>query len=274
MTARTTVLVIVVVALLALPAFAQTPRQAALGGGFAGVSVDETASFNNPAGLPLLDTFGTNVSPWPSRASLNILVDGPDDLDQYSALYAGRAADNTSGWGAGYMHTENGMEVDGFALGYGQRVGNNLTAGVAVLHQSMDVPGGGTAAVDDDSTTVNLGAMYRREIALNAWRFGFIVADVADEMGGPFFHLGAGVELPAGVDVAATLADLTDEVDTTFNIGAEWEVPMTDFIVRAGANDGDFTAGAAYRWTNFEVGLSWVDGEDDDLITAGATGCF
>ncbi|MFW6438035.1 MAG: hypothetical protein ACOCZ7_03380 [Armatimonadota bacterium] len=261
---RTLALVIAVVAILALPAFAQNPRQDATAGAFSAVSVDETASFNNPAGLPLLQTFGTNVSPWPSRASLNALLDGPAGVDQYSAFYAGRAADNSKGWGAGWGHADNGTDMDILSLGYGQRVGEGLTAGASVFHVSNG----------DDTTSFDLGGIYRREIALNAWRFGLWTEDIADEYGGPFLHLGAAVELPAGVDVAATYFDATDEVDSMLSLGAEWDVPMTQFIVRAGNADGDFTAGAAYQWTNFEFGVAWMEAEGDDWFTAGVTGCF
>lgn len=276
---RTTVLLIAVVAILAMPAFAQTPRQDATGGGFAAVSVDETGSFNNPAGLPLLQTFGTNVSPWPTRASINALIDGPSDFDQYSAFYASRAADNANGWGAAYMRSENGFESDAFSLGYGHNLENGFTVGASLFHESMDVDNSiiGTeqiGGIDDDVTSFDLGAIYRREIALNAWRFGLVLEDVADEYGGPFFHVGAGVELPAGVDLAATFFDVSDEVDSTLGIGAEWQVPMSPVVVRAGNFDGDFSAGAAYMWENFSLDVAWIDGENDDWVSAGITGSF
>ncbi|MFO8079516.1 MAG: hypothetical protein R6V07_04330 [Armatimonadota bacterium] len=265
MTATRTILAaIVVVAIMAVPAFAQTPRMNATGGGFTAVSIDETASLFNPAGLPNLRTFGTNLSPWPSRASANLLIDGPGDLDQFSAFYAGRAADNSKGWGAAYSHTDNGADIDQISLGYGQEFGDNFTAGASLFHVSNG----------DDNTSFDLGGMYQRDIALNTWRFGLWVEDVVDEYGGPFFHAGAAVELPAGVDIAATFFDVSDEVDSKLGIGAEWAVPMTDFIVRGGNIDGDFTAGAAYQWSNFEFGVSWMDTDPDDMITAGVTGCF
>jgi len=274
---RTIVLAIVVMGLVALPASAQTPRMDATGGGFAGTSVDETASYFNPAGLPLLQTFGTNLSPWPSRASANVLVDGPEDFNQFSAFYAGRASNNANGWGAGYIRSDNHFEEDAFSLGYGHNLDNGFTVGVSLFHQSWDFEAIDTeqnGALDDDATSFDLGAIYRRELPMNVWRFGLWLEDVADEYGGPFVHVGAAVELPAGVDIGATIFDLTDEGDTTLGIGAEWEVPMSPFIVRAGNHDGDFSAGAAYRWSNFEFGVSWIDLEDDEWITAGATGCF
>jgi len=274
---RTTVLVIAVVAILATPAFAQTPRQDATGGGFSAVSVDETASFNNPAGLPLLQTFGSSISPWPSRASLSALVDGPEDLNQYSAFYAGRAADHANGWGAAYLRTDNGFDEDAFSLGYGQSLDNGITVGASVFYQSWDLAQVTTdqnGAADDSSTSFDLGAIYRREMPMNTWRAGLWVQDVADEYGGPFFHLGAAVELPMGVQVGATAFDVTDEVDSVFGIGAEWNLPMTPVVVRAGSLDGDFSAGAAYQWTNFAFDVAWIDGEVDDWFTAGVTGCF
>jgi len=273
---RTTALLVVLVAIVALPAMAQTPRMDATGYGFAAVSVDETASFNNPAGLPLLDTFGTRISPWPSRASLNFLADGPDDLSQMSAFYAGRAADNANGWGVGYIGSENGFDSDDYSLGYGQQVGNGLTVGASVFYQTWDAPMLTEQNGNDDSaTSFDLGAIYRREMALNAWRFGLWVEDVADEYGGPLFHVGAAVELPAGVQVGATLYDLTDEFDSWVGIGAEWAVPMSPAVVRVGSADGELSAGAGWRFQNFEINAAWteVDG-GDDMITAGATGCF
>lgn len=274
---RTMLVVIVVVAVVALPAVAQTPRMDATGGGFAGTSVDETGSFNNPAGLPLLQTFGTQISPWPSRASLNALVDGPDDYNMYSAFYAGRSADNNSGWGAAYMRSENGYEEDSFSLGYGQQVGDGLTAGASLFYQSWDSDALQVEQVgdmDDDLLSFDIGAIYRKQMPMNTWRFGLWVEDLADEYGGPFFNVGAAVELPAGVDIAATAFDLSDEVDSVFGVGAEWEVPMSPVVVRAGNFDGDFSAGGSYRWTNFSLDLAWIDGENDDWFTAGVTGCF
>ncbi len=273
---RTTALLVVLLAIVALPAVAQTPRMDATGYGFAAVSVDETASFNNPAGLPLLDTFGTRISPWPSRASLNFLADGPEDLNQFSAFYAGRAADNANGWGLGYMGTSNHVDNDSVSFGYGQQVGNGLTAGASVFYQTWDTPmiteQNGN---DDSSTSFDLGAMYRREVAMNAWRFGLWVEDVADEYGGPLCHVGAAVELPAGVQVGATLFDVTDEFDSWVGIGAEWAVPTLPLVVRVGSADGEFGAGAGWRFTNFEVNAAWMDVDGgDDWITAGATGCF
>ncbi|MGI5817025.1 MAG: hypothetical protein ACOX9R_02890 [Armatimonadota bacterium] len=261
---RTIVLSIVLVAILAIPAIAQTPRMDGTGYGFAATAVDETASFNNPAGLPHLETFGTTVSPWPSRASLNVLVDGPGDLDQFSGLYAARETDRASGWGVGWIHTDNGADMDSFALAYGRSFGEGLSAGLALNHMTNG----------SDATSFDLGALYRQQLPMHNWRFGLVVQDIADEYGGPFLNVGAAVELPAGVDVGATFFDISDEIDRIFAIGAEWNVPMTPLLVRGGAFDGDLTLGAGYRWGNFEVSVAWMDADESDMWTAGVTGSF
>ena len=273
---RSTALLVVLAALVALPAFAQTPFHEATGYGFAGVSVDETASYHNPAGLPLLETFGMNVSPWPSRASLNAVIDGPEGYNEFSAFYAGRDSDRASGWGAGYISAENGFDEDSFSLGYGQRAGENLTIGASIFYQSLEFEANPVqAGGDDDTLSVDLGAMYRRQIALNDWRFGLWLEDISDEYGGPFVQVGAAVQLPAGVEIGATLWDLTDEHDTWLGLGVEWDVPNSGLILRGGAADGDLSLGAAYQFTNFEVGLSFADTDgSDDFITAGVTGSF
>ncbi len=269
---RTCVLIVAIAALIAAPAFAQTPRQDATGGGFAAVSIDETASSNNPAGLPQLHTFGTEISPWPTRASINALVDGPDDSSRYSGFYAGRAADHSSGWGAALQHMDNATDTDALSVGYGQEIRSGFTAGASVQYQSRDDDDPDTDL--DDTTSFDLGALYRKELPMNTWRFGLVVEDVADEYGGPFYNVGAAVELPMGVNIGATAYDLTDEGDSRFAVGAEWDMPMSDVIVRAGNHDGDFSAGVGYQWLNFELSTAWVDGDDDDWITAGVAGCF
>ena len=83
------------------------------------------------------------------------------------------------------------------------------------------------------------------------------------------------MQLPAGVEIGATLWDLTDEHDTWLGLGVEWDVPNSGLILRGGAADGDLSLGAAYQFTNFEVGLSFADTDgSDDFITAGVTGSF
>lgn len=285
--ARTAVCIVAVVAIVALPALAQsssmagTARMQASGFGFSAISVDETGAFNNPAGLPNLQTFGTDLSPWPTRASLNALVEGPGDHKMYSGLYAGRAPDHMNGWGAGYVRSDNAAESDTLGLGYGHNLGQGLTVGANVVHQSWDMGGGDHMDVeqnggDDDFTTFDLAAMYRKELPANTWRFGLVVNDITDDfdIGGPLFDIGAAVELPTGLDIGATIFDVTDEMDSTLAIGAEWDLPLSPVVVRAGNNDGDFSFGAGYRWMNFEAAVSWADTEVDDSIMASVIGCF
>ena len=260
-------------ALLATPAAAQTARNCAMGEIGVGLADDSTAFISNPAGLPGITTFGQSISPWPSRVAAVASVDA--DWDRFGAWYTARDRDQTTGWGAGYWrHDFGALEIDSLGAGFGMVIGDSgLSAGVNLVNENQD-PGAGLA--DLTATFFDLGVMYRRDDLLaNHWRVGAVVRDLSDESGvGPWFDVGASVTMPTGLIVGLDVLDVTDEIGTVVNIGAEMPIPLTDLLVRAGAVDGDPTVGFGYRRDNWEFSASYRNLDAGDETAIGLTGCF
>lgn len=244
----------------------QNFRISAMGMADVGLADDDAAFVSNPAGIPHMKVYGPRISPWPSRVSGTFSVGG--DIDTFSAFYSARNAAGTQGWGAGYWNLDAGKstDVDGFGAGYGMEFSGGLSGGVSLLHTTNA----------SDHTMVNLGGMYRVDAPMSDWSYGALLRDLTDESGsGPMLDLGASVTLPSGLLITAELEDISDEIDTVFNVGAEWPMPMTAFTLRGGAADGDLTLGVGYMLTSWEVGLTWMDSDGgDDQWLIGAAGSF
>ncbi len=263
--------------LAAMPAVAQTARNSAMGEIGVGLADDSTAFISNPAGLPGVTTFGQTFSPWPSRVGVVASVEA--DWDRCGAWYTARNVDQALGWGAGYWrHDFGGLEIDTLGGGFGMAIGDSgFSAGVNVINENQDV--GMTATqngADLDSTFFDIGVMYQRADALaNRWRVGAVARDISDESGvGPWYDVGASVTMPSGLIVGVDLLDVTEEIDAVVNIGAEFPIPMTDFLVRAGAVDGDLTAGFGYRRDNWEFAASYQNLDAGDETAIGLSACF
>lgn len=271
------VMVAGIIAVLALPAMAQNGRLSAMGGIGVGLADDDSAFIGNPAGLPLLNTFGETEALWPSRVSGLATVDA--DWDRYGAWYSTCNAEQSMGWGAGYWRWDGGSsETDSLGAGFGMALNEDgLTAGISVLHDDTTTHMSPTQnGADLENTFINLGLMYAREDEMmNLWRFGLLVRDITEEnAAAPLFDIGASVHTPTGLILGIDVLDVTEEVESTVNIGAEYPIPMSDFIVRAGLMDGDFTAGVGYRQNNWEVGVSYQDLDAGEETALSLIGCF
>lgn len=277
---RTMILLVVLVsvgALLAAPAMAQTARNSAMGEIGVGLADDASAFVSNPAGLPTVTTFGQSISPWPSRVSAVASVDA--EWDRFGAWYTARNVDETTGWGAGYWRYDfDGLEIDTLGGGFGMAIGDSgFSAGINLINENQDVAMTATQdGADLDSTFFDVGVMYQREDALaNRWRVGAVARDLSDESGvGPWYDVGASVTLPTGLIVGLDVLDVTEEIDAVVNLGAEFPIPMTDFLVRVGAIDGDPTAGFGYRRDNWEFSASYQNLDAGDETAIGLTACF
>lgn len=273
----TIAVVLVLVATLGTAGFAQETTDArvtAMGGVRAGLANGASAFLDNPAGLPDVDTFGTRLSPWPLLVSGSTTLDA--DVDVWSILGSARNSGRTQGFGGGIWHADAASwDADFIGAGYGaDLLGRDTAIGISVYHADGNSDSAPATIIDGNATVFSIGLMKRFEDPVNNWRVGAVVRDITDELGGPIVDVGASVDLPAGLLVAADLVDLTDEFETQFNVGAQWAVPMTAFLVRAGLNDGDLTAGIGYRISNFEVSGAWADFDAGDEFQVSATGSF
>jgi len=271
------VVVVLLAALITAAAASEATdaRVFAMGGVRAGLANGASSFLDNPAGLPDVDTFGLRLSPWPMIVSGSTTLDA--DVDTWSVLGAGRNQAGTQGLGAGFWHASGaGWDSDFIGAGYGLDLfGPDTALGIAVIREDRTTTMLPEANGDGDATVFNVGVMKRISDPINSWRVGLVARDVTDEWGnGPTFDLGASVDLPAGLLVAADLVDLTDEVDSHLNLGAQWAVPLTSVLVRAGLADGDLTAGLGYRVSGLEFSAGWADFEGGDEFQVSATGCF
>lgn len=260
------------IASVAIPVLAQNVRTAAMGETSVGLADDSDAMFYNPAGLPWVNTPGADAydGAWTGTASAVASVDA--DWDRYGISYAGHSADMRQGIGAGYDYWDfGGSETSTLGAGYGMQIGESqFSAGVALLFESHD------NALSDDFTFINVGLMYRNTDEIgNEWRAGFLINDIAEESSpAPIYDFGVSVRTPDGLILALDVNDVSDEVDTWLNVGAEYPIPETDAILRAGLLDGDLTVGAGYRFGTWEVGVAYQDLDGGDETSLGVAGLF
>lgn len=267
----TILMALALVALVAMPLMAQdTARSIGMGNSLLLTSDDELAATGNPAALPHLDVFGEELQDDPARASLTLGLDMPGNLDYWAISAAGRDAEGVNGYGVNYGNYSGGGETMApLAIGYGRQVGpQGLSVGINLVNISM--PTG-----VDDQTMIGLGLMHRQDLPEQTVRYGLLLADLFDDSGhGPYLHVGASVTTLEGITAAATIFDLTNEVDTILALGVEWLLPESDATLRGGLHDGDLTLGAGYRFGNFDLSLGWADTDGGDTLLLTATGCF
>ncbi len=277
------VMLVALLGLFATMACAEFHDASVIGRGLTRIAVPRGAStyLGNPAGLPKLVGDGLPLSPWVNRASASTTLES--EVDRYSVHYSGRTRTGTFGCGGGLWHAEfDHSDADYFGLGVGADISRwlcpNLSIGLNLVNQSTDEGDeiSPDQLGDDDQTMFNIGLMKQFELPANTCTVGLLARDITDEFdNGVMFDVGAAVEMPTGLLVAADLNDVTDEVDTTFNIGAEWPIPMTDFTVRAGLADGDLTVGAGYTVLgSWELSAAWADYDWDEETVVSVTGVF
>ncbi len=243
-----------------------------------GVPGSSTAVSGNPAALPTLRTFGMNLSPWPMQVGGAATVDTDLNYDRYSLTGAVRNPAGTQGFGFGYQHY-NGQYVDSDTYAAAcalELCACGLLAGATLYYEQYDVNQmSAEQAGGDDNTWLDIGLMKRFELPLQSWAVGVVARDVTEEFGaGMTFDVGASVELPTDLLIAADIVDVTDEVNSVVNLGAQWPVPLTALTVRAGLADGDFTLGAGYTVMNWEISAAYGDFDWGAETVVSIVGCF
>lgn len=276
---RTAMCILVGMMLMALAAAGASAdpvlaREMAMGFTQVGLGDGPNSFLSNPAGLPRLADYNRGMK---ATAAIGARVDD-ENGDAWSALYSAGSGSKPIGWGAGFWQTDSGsVETDYFGLGFGGEImrAGGLTGGISMINRnvSANAVGSAQAGLDDDSTIFNVGLMYHAIPGAETVRLGARLNDVTDELPGDVtVDLGASARLPEGVLLAVDVRDVGDEVDTTVNIGAEYELPNTGLVLRAGAADGDFTAGGGYRWGMWEAAIGWADLDQGEQAVLSFTG--
>jgi hypothetical protein len=217
-------------------------RSLAMGNASTAVADDSAAWSQNPAGL--VSVRGAdgmlNLIRYHSDASISSNLGG--DLDTWALSYSASQFEGKSGFGAGYFTIGSGPgETKNWGIGYGRVLDTTGPSAGIALRQTDPATG-------SETTMIDLGVLWRQQVPLNTLKLGVVGRDMTSE--NQFtLDVGASVQTPAGVLVAADLVDLTDEVETTFNVGVEWRPPLYgDWVLRAGLADGEIAYGAGYNF--------------------------
>jgi hypothetical protein len=253
---------VLVCVVLTSAAFAQfTPRQLGMGNTATAIADDGGAWFQNPAGLGGLNVACEENKKWAN----DIIGFGGDSSDSFFGVtWSGFEPAKAKGFGAGYV---DGGNTKIFGAGYGQNWKSSpLSVGVNVLRNDPDV--------GDSDTFFNIGFLYKfARPDADPIRAGLVISDVTDASdNGPFFNIGVAWPVNDQLLLAVDVNDLTDEVDSNFDFGAEYLFgKQYEWAVRAGSADGDLTLGGGYAFANnWRIDAAWADTDVDKTWTVGA----
>lgn len=211
-----------------------------------------------------------NLQPQEGKLWANDAIAGYADFgsdDAWGLTWSGWQPAKALGVGAGYANTD-WADILGAGVGIGIK-NLPLSVGLSVYNQD---PSSGS-----DTTYLDLGLMYQFAQPEKApIRLGLVARDLTDEDQTTF---DIGVAWPAAPNwlVAVDVKDLTDEYDTLFCGGVEYTFGQTaEWAARAGltddGSDNNLTLGVGYKFkNNWRVDAAWVDGDVDDTwgVSAG-----
>ena len=250
-----------------------------MGMGSVGVAVaDDAGAINyNPANLASLNIAppaGEHSDldmPWNWQATGTYELAG--ELDYWALHFAGSNPSAEWGFGASFHSTSSPAWIvaDWWLVGIGARMGSSdWQWGVSMMDSGEDLYG--------DETIFNAGLLYNGQVRLDQpIRIGLTVEDITDEFQeGPFFSLGIGLPFFCGWGdgvFGADLLDATDQYDSMFNVGLEFNPRACEnWTLGGGLVDTDWlTAGAGYNNGPWNLDLSWQEsaesGVDDEIAT-------
>jgi len=187
--------------------------------------------------------------------------------DAWGVTWSGWQPAKALGFGAGYADTDSNSILGG---GVGMGIKNlPLSVGLSVWNNNPDM--------GSDTTFVDLGLLYQFVQPEKApIRLGLVARDLTDEIQTTF---DLGVAWPAAPNwlVAVDVKDVSDEFNTLFDAGVEYTFGKTaEWAARIGevddSVDNNLTLGVGYKFANnWRVDAAWVDGSVDDTwgVSAG-----
>lgn len=265
-------------------------RALAMGGAFAAVADDASASIWNPAGLGLvprkqLEITQTSLFGLGFNEQYAALVVPHWRLGVASLTYRRFGVDGIEGRDeGGFLYDDNLEDAEAeLAAGFGRvTAGGNLALGAVVKIQSHRLAG-----YSDSGLGADLG-LWTRPLALLGARgpgrdlsFGLSLRNVVepeikldqDAVADPL-TVRAGLAwrrtLAQGLDLLLA-ADLerSRDMDSRPHLGAECRL-LDALALRAGSSDGTLTAGAGLRWLGLAVDYQYEDNPLGDIHRIGA----
>lgn len=244
-------------------------RSLAMGNVVVPVADDSASWLQNPAGLPWVQPCGVDCGDATSRVSATTDAGGRADTIGFN--YSAHDGSRLSGWGAGYWELGKydlgpmvSLSIERYGAGYGLRLSDELSVGVTAAEVDFDwtlpelmplVSQESISAYQGRETIVDFGVMYRQVRNGEMVKAAAVARDLADNMA---FTVDAGVAVAAdGVLFGAEVRDVGGEVDTIFNVGAEWRPEgLPQLTILAGLADGDTTYGAGWDFDRWAVSIS------------------
>ncbi len=266
---------VVLVLLAVVPANAQNAwsfeaRSLAMGNVVVPVANDSASWLQNPAGLPWMRPSGVESQDATSRVSATTDLGG--DADTIGVNYSARDEEMRRGWGAGYWELGKyevapmvSLAIERFGAGYGTRVTDELSVGLTVAQVDFDwtlpvmmyplVSANAINAYQGKETIFDLGLMYRQLTGDAEVKWAVVGRDLADSM---TFTIDAGASVASnGVLVGVEMRDATDEVNSIFNVGAEWRPRQEPRLtVLAGLADGNTTYGLGWDFDRWSISIA------------------
>jgi hypothetical protein len=232
----------------------------------------------NPAALASLAGLKSDAptGKWRHEASVTAEVKG--DADAFALNWGGVETGKDFGLGAGYAKA---WDAKVYGAGFGKTWGaKSLSWGVSWQHASLDfnsvVEGqtGSTYNYSEDQNLITagvLGELSSLNISgISNVRWGAVLRDATDQWGRTW-DLGLAFDAPSQWHVCMDLADLSDEVDRRFRIGATHPLDANkEWTVGVGLDSGNATAGVIYNPAKYWQGGSWRFGAAWEEVDEGA----
>ena len=228
-----------------------SPRTLGMSAGLA--TVDDAGTWAiNPASLATLKNSTPAAGKDYASDVMAIFGTGSDIPDQLGLTWSGFYFPDKLGMGAGYF------DVRGFHHEFGAGLGKRLNDSPLTLGANFEYFNGfGTSL-----SVVNLAANYDWKCGI---RTSLLAEDVFSQMDdAPFFDFGAAKQF-GKLLLAADVLDITDQIDTVINGGAEYCLTPA-LKLRAGmfdSGDGhDLSAGLGYQFGTWRIDGAYqnVDG--------------
>jgi hypothetical protein len=256
------------------PVAAQAPTiDAAMAGNTYLAAPDAAGAwYYNPAALASiagLEAGLFTMENWKHNASAAFEVSG--ESDTFALNWGGYQMSQEFGLGAGYVDAW-GANTVGVGFGKSWR-GGDMAWGVNWRH--VDPVVGTANNIFDVGLVGSLGTLGVK--SLEGVRWGLCVRDLTGDVKRTW-DLGLAFAAPAGLTVAADLADVTNEVESRFRLGVTKLFAGGRVKAGIGLDDGDLTfgatlAGGSLSSGNISFGFAWQERENSDnslLIGASA----
>jgi hypothetical protein len=231
----------------------------------------------NPAALASLAGLKSDAPEGKWRHEATVTLEARGDADLFAINWGGVETGKDFGMGAGYLKA---WDAKVYGVGFGKTWGaKGLQWGMSWQHVRADFAGSsGSSGRTEDQNIITGGIMGELPSlslgAIHNVRWGAVLRDATDQLARTW-DLGLAFDAPAKWHVCIDFADLTDEVDRRFRIGATRPLGTgSEWTIGLGVDDGDATAGVLYNPAKYWQGGSWrfgaawqhVDHGDDEIL--------